>query len=877
MIIIPSDEEMEQWRSSHEAKNAAWRTVLRGRTSPAMIGYSCDAPGKLSDVFFTWSSEDSVAERKAIELLEQLGPDDGLHANGKSWATEYWIGVDWGAYRDFSSRVWKANYLQKHNSFQNAEDCWSDVLNFSLMLLGENFPEIADIYFQIADFYFDFEQFEKHDENFEKGLLVLEKSYLRNPVYFVKKLNRKLNEAVHVFLERKDLGGANAMVSRWEDHKASASMKIAEHFKRDLLQFARVFSNSGEISQAALIYREALAASKNSEDKRDAYEKILMEVAAFCYENDNFSGAEEAFEELLTGCFELRNDGDKFLQIAALRYYRAMLTELGRKEDLGRLNDRSLAFDVANSLRVDEKNAFGYIDTQGYWQIPRQYVAAFDFRDGVARVREGSVDDTKCSVHLIDRYGNDLGCDFNHEMCVSPPPGYTFFRKHHNSQLFQEGLACVSKVKADSPKYTGDKASQIGFADQNGKLVIEARFSDAYGFQNGFAIVATGGFIGAVGCVVDLRNALYGVIDKTGQFVIEPIFDKLRPYGDDGLYTFIRGVTAGIVNLRGEILIEDQTAEYVLMLPSDGMADFERGGKHGFIDINGRVAIEPAFDFVLYFEDGVAWVEVDNKWGLIDKSGAFLIEPTYDDVSNFEDGLACVSLNKKSGGIDKTGKVLIDFKYDRLRGLRNGIVRTELDGKQGLIRASGEVLCEPLYDEIEYFAGETAIVKNGNLKGLIHVSGKCIAPPDFVDVKHLNDGLAAVCVNSDEQLLWGFVDMSGAFAIEPQFFSVQVFSEGLAAVAKLGEDGPEFYFVDKIGTVKIAGPFDHVDQFRNGLARVGLGPNNDRRYGYINAEGHYILEPQYRSVGRFAEGLAWVGEYAGPSRITIRTDSAQSG
>ena len=57
-----------------------------------------------------------------------------------------------------------------------------------------------------------------------------------------------------------------------------------------------------------------------------------------------------------------------------------------------------------------------------------------------------------------------------------------------------------------------------GFIDKTGKFVIEPMFNWSESFHEGL-------------CVVKLGNK-YGFIDRTGRFVIEPRFEKAAPFSE---------------------------------------------------------------------------------------------------------------------------------------------------------------------------------------------------------------------------------------------------------------------------------------------------------------------------------------------------------
>lgn len=116
------------------------------------------------------------------------------------------------------------------------------------------------------------------------------------------------------------------------------------------------------------------------------------------------------------------------------------------------------------------------------------------------------------------------------------------------------------------------------------------------------------------------------------------------------------------------------------------------------------------------------------------------------------------------------------------------------------------------------------VVFSGGLFGYKDAAtGRVVVKPQYVDAMPFAEGLAAVCVQSEDGKRWGFINEKGEMAIRPQFAGGTLFSEGRAAVMK--EDfftGPQLY-IDTQGKVAIEGPFEAAYPFKKGEAEVREG------------------------------------------------------
>ena len=115
-----------------------------------------------------------------------------------------------------------------------------------------------------------------------------------------------------------------------------------------------------------------------------------------------------------------------------------------------------------------------------------------------------------------------------------------------------------------------NKGGKYGFSDINKKLIIEAKYDDAYNLSEGLIRV--------------MQKKKWGFIDKTGNTVIPLKFD----YASD-FY--------------------------------EGLAVVKLNGKWGYIDKTGSVVFPIKYDEAGDFSEGLAFVKLNGERSFIDKSG----------------------------------------------------------------------------------------------------------------------------------------------------------------------------------------------------------------------------------------------------------------
>ena len=176
---------------------------------------------------------------------------------------------------------------------------------------------------------------------------------------------------------------------------------------------------------------------------------------------------------------------------------------------------------------------WGYIDKTGREVIPLQFDVAWNFSEGLARVRDAAGDayiDARGSKALTVRHlvlGGAL-------------------RKVTGLSDFSEGLACVH---TDAPQPSGHRAA---FIDKKGNLAIPGWFPNAQGFSEGLAAVSDG--------------KKWGYMDKTGRVVIRYKFDAVGHFQEGLAFAAIDdGASAkralGYIDRTGAWVVDPQRHE----------------------------------------------------------------------------------------------------------------------------------------------------------------------------------------------------------------------------------------------------------------------------------------------------------------------------
>tara|TARA_R110000737_G_scaffold202403_1_gene221621 strand:+ start:38405 stop:40507 length:2103 start_codon:yes stop_codon:yes gene_type:complete len=285
-------------------------------------------------------------------------------------------------------------------------------------------------------------------------------------------------------------------------------------------------------------------------------------------------------------------------------------------EDIGTFSD--------GLIYAQKIDLYGYFDKYGIERIKLKFDDAFSFQNGKAAVQIGE------KQAIINTEGE----------FVFPPKYETIKPFSKNTVVFEE-------------------EGYFGIMDYAQKVILPAEYDEIGNLSNGFALINFEGKLGFIDSLGNLKipakfetfpnylencqfignSALakskgkYGLIDKTGKFIIPNIYNQL-------------GVNSSLIA-------------------------FNKGKLWGFIDGKNKVVIKPAYDWAESFVGETAIVAKFDQLGVINTQGSPVIPIQFDEISRMDKERFLVSFNDKVGLYDLDGKILVPVEYREIRQLND--------------------------------------------------------------------------------------------------------------------------------------------------------------------------------------------------------------
>lgn len=195
-----------------------------------------------------------------------------------------------------------------------------------------------------------------------------------------------------------------------------------------------------------------------------------------------------------------------------------------------------------------------------------------------------------------------------------------------------------------------------------------------------------------------VQEGKYGVIDKTGKIVVQPIYTGMQ----------IPNPSKPVFICIGEY--NKETKEYETKAFNDKEQQlFEEYDRIEAISIETNIETTP-------YEKSTLIYRKDGKYGLIDLEGKKITEPLYEEITSidYKEGTFAVKLGEKLGVINLKGKEIIKPEYETItsdnyynektKNKTTGFIvskKTEKGYRYGYINYRGKVILKPEYTELE--------------------------------------------------------------------------------------------------------------------------------------------------------------------------------
>ena len=326
-----------------------------------------------------------------------------------------------------------------------------------------------------------------------------------------------------------------------------------------------------------------------------------------------------------------------------------------------------------------------------------------------------------------------------------------------------------------------------GIVDESGNMIQEPFYEEVIVVNDGDENVAKChrqdfDALTINGCVIVHKEDKWGMLGGNGLLILPLIYDSISiisyHWAASNVFTVGKGGLFGVVDKTGKFLIEmiypSLHCEYLEYMWNCTIFRIESKTGIGYVRLgDGKCIVAPEWERVdidrLYLDgDAEPYGHIFTVWkngycGLITDDEGLLISPIWDEIIpqriKFNDPLSYnVRKGRYWGCCDAKGRLICDALWDEVGALCKGVACVKKDGNWGAIDTTGQTCVPVEWDEIEGFYIKRFISKRLSDYSVTQI---------YTGAWDFKTGLSRELSWVQKNHMWGIIDKAGIIIVEP--------------------------------------------------------------------------------------------------------------
>lgn len=307
----------------------------------------------------------------------------------------------------------------------------------------------------------------------------------------------------------------------------------------------------------------------------------------------------------------------------------------------------------------------------------------------------------------------------------------------------------------------------------------------------------------------------------------------------------------GMISAAGKIVIQPKY-EYLDLFADNGLARFRHHGLWGFVDESGTEVLAPLYEDAMPFSNGLAAVKSGGLYGFVNEAGDMVIAPAFEKIDGgFAYGRCVFEKNGKKGLIDSAGNIVFEPEYANFTICCDKyLVVTDEQGLYAVYDCDGNAVLDFQEREINDVAPQgyilfvqssifnrfTADMKDGKVKYTVDTAVRY-----YSSYYKGSQSLAY----SDDAVLWGVLDLAtGKVLVKPAYDSVYMIRSDLTR-AIMFKDGFGGILSTVTGETIVPCSYPYIITEGDFYIVRMTGEEDAYESGVLNYDGTLILKPVY--------------------------------
>ena len=371
-----------------------------------------------------------------------------------------------------------------------------------------------------------------------------------------------------------------------------------------------------------------------------------------------------------------------------------------------------------------------------------------------------------------------------------------------------------------------------------------------------------------------MQNNKYGVINKNGDIVVDPVYDVVEIPNSSKPVFICKGnydQNSGEYNIqvfndkKEPILYQYYTVEAIKLNNVESNGNYEKSvlkyksdNKYGLIDFSGNKITDAIYDSIegFNYREGILLVKKSDKYGIINIKGASIIKPKYDEIL-CDEYYTTGSKYDKSGYIvgTKTDK---GMRYGYIDGIkRKQILKNEYndiyritdkiddnniylvafkDGKAGVYQNKKKIINNE-YEDILYDANNDLLtLQKTSKQGVSKFDGTTIIP-----IEYDNIFFAGEYINAQKGDKIDIYNFDGTKE-NSEYISRKSVADKKYEIVSTSDD--KYKIINNENNKVIDDNYQYIQY----LFKNYFSVTKDNKYGIIDSDGNTILDFKYNIV-----------------------------
>jgi len=373
-----------------------------------------------------------------------------------------------------------------------------------------------------------------------------------------------------------------------------------------------------------------------------------------------------------------------------------------------------------------------------------------------------------------------------------------------------------------------------------------------------------------------VQDGKYGVIDKAGNVVIEPIYNGIQiPNPSKPVFICIgeynkeaKEYDTKAFNDRNEQLFSEYDKIEAIPVETNiettpyekSTLAYRKDGKYGLMTLEGEKITEPIYEEVksMHYKEGTFLVKQEEKWGVVNLKGTEIIKPEYETITS-DNYYNEKTKNKTTGFIvsqktesgyrygymNQRGKMILKTEYTELERVTGIANEEELyfiafkDGQAGLLKNT-KVILNYEYQDIQYSSlNDVFVVQRNNKQGVVSKKGETIVNPEYDTIT-----FGGMYINAKKGNTVYLFDLKGASIENKEIVSKTATANSNYFITVDQDD--IYYVVDSEGKKVIDNDYSYIEYLPGDYFIVA----KDGKNGIIDISGKSVVELAYTSIFR---------------------------